>query len=547
MRDETEAPAPATPQRKLTPANENPWYVLMTLYGEQEGEQVDWKLHEKNRKAWNAWAGQGLSEEARTAAIEKLKFEGSELEAWPAMASKIKIRFKKEFLRRNPGVISAPELPNCSERINVSNTYFANTLVLTQAIFVSLGDYRGSSFKRGVYCNNVFFTRGVYFCSSHFVGVAKFSNTVFSHLANFRSARFLREVDFTLSDFLQVAIFCDSQFLGVSDFKSVSFRQNASFSSARFEGECRFVSSKFGRVVSFYRSQFGEIANFRLSSYAHDADFSLSSFAQAASFRFASFKRGVDFRAATFGASAYFVKVVFGAGASRQVFSRFDDCLFHGPTSFRRAQFRKRYPTFAGAVMHDNTVFPARFFPREEEIKLDAKLLSVAYWPVNPDQDPAEARESCATIRHILAQKGLPEDEHFFFRREMYFAGKIGSIWQRLPYLLFGLFSEYGYSILRPVLWLLAFWALGFAAFCGYFYSCCVLTPDSGMDNPVGSAMALSFSNLFPLFGFRSTFLFDLLTKLPTVLKVLSGFQTVASLPLLFFLGLGLRQRFRLR
>jgi hypothetical protein len=34
---------------------------------------------------------------------------------------------------------------------------------------------------------------------------------------------------------------------------------------------------------------------------------------------------------------------------------------------------------------------------------------------------------------------------------------------------------------------------------------------------------------------------------LPPVLKLLAGFQTVASLPLLFFLGLGLRQRFRLR
>lgn len=36
MRDEIETPeALAAPQRELTPANENPWYVLMTLYGEQ--------------------------------------------------------------------------------------------------------------------------------------------------------------------------------------------------------------------------------------------------------------------------------------------------------------------------------------------------------------------------------------------------------------------------------------------------------------------------------------------------------------------------------
>ncbi len=59
--------------------------------------------------------------------------------------------------------------------------------------------------------------------------------------------------------------------------------------------------------------------------------------------------------------------------------------------------------------------------------------------------------------------------------------------------------------------------------------------------------MALSFSNLFPLFGFGRTFLLEELKALPAVLQFFSGFQTVASLPLLFFLGLGLRQRFRLR
>lgn len=30
----------AEAKRPLTPANQNPWYVLMTLYGEQAGEAV---------------------------------------------------------------------------------------------------------------------------------------------------------------------------------------------------------------------------------------------------------------------------------------------------------------------------------------------------------------------------------------------------------------------------------------------------------------------------------------------------------------------------
>ncbi|UWR59569.1 hypothetical protein [Phaeobacter inhibens] len=130
----------------------------------------------------------------------------------------------------------------------------------------------------------------------------------------------------------------------------------------------------------------------------------------------------------------------------------------------------------------------------------------------------------------------------------MQFASKIGSIWQRLPYLLFGLFSEYGYSILRPTLWLLGVWAFGFAAFWGYLSGCCVPAPDGVIERPMGAAMGLSVSNLFPLFGFgRLYFGVEFMQSLPAVLKTLSGLQTVVSLPLLFFLGLGLRQRFRLR
>ncbi|UWQ43337.1 hypothetical protein K3718_05065 [Leisingera aquaemixtae] len=127
----------------------------------------------------------------------------------------------------------------------------------------------------------------------------------------------------------------------------------------------------------------------------------------------------------------------------------------------------------------------------------------------------------------------------------MHFASKIGPIWQRLPYLLFGWFSECGYSIARPFWWLFAIWLLGTFVIAEHFVTE-TAKPLLGSDD--WTAMALSFSNLFPVFGFgRAYFGAEFLQALPQHLKVLSGLQTVASLPLLFFLGLGLRQRFRLR
>ena len=174
-------------------------------------------------------------------------------------------------------------------------------------------------------------------------------------------------------------------------------------------------------------------------------------------------------------------------------------------------------------MLHPTTVFTA------EE----------AHWPKGTTQNAKQARDSCAAIRHALTQQGLPEETHFFFRREMGFAGRIGNLWERLPYHLFRIFSEYGYSIARPTLWLLGCWALGVALFWGYLASV-------GQGGP-GVAMGLSFSNLFPLFGFGRLYLKEVIDLLPPPLVAWSGLQTVFSLPMLFFLGLGLRQRFRLR
>ena len=40
-------------------------------------------------------------------------------------------------------------------------------------------------------------------------------------------------------------------------------------------------------------------------------------------------------------------------------------------------------------------------------------------------------------IRHAIAKQGLPEEEHYFFRREMRFRAKIGTVFERLPYILY--------------------------------------------------------------------------------------------------------------
>jgi hypothetical protein len=52
----TRAPQMKTDEKpRLKLANENPWYCLATLYGEQKGEQIDHVLLKRNRDGWDHW------------------------------------------------------------------------------------------------------------------------------------------------------------------------------------------------------------------------------------------------------------------------------------------------------------------------------------------------------------------------------------------------------------------------------------------------------------------------------------------------------------
>ena len=61
---EAEHAPPDAPQKK--PAATNPWYILMTVAGEQQ-RPFDDVLHARNRRYWNGWAAQGLNAATREA------------------------------------------------------------------------------------------------------------------------------------------------------------------------------------------------------------------------------------------------------------------------------------------------------------------------------------------------------------------------------------------------------------------------------------------------------------------------------------------------
>lgn len=300
-------------------------------------------------------------------------------------------------------------------------------------------------------------------------------------------------------------------FSEIEEFDRYIFPIGVSFRNCIFQKKVRFIS------CVFYNTSFNS------TEFCEDADFRNSAFDGLTGFGDSVFKGNSDFSESEFNGAVHFGSAVFGKE------SKFVLCKFTGPLSFQGATFSSRFPEFSAATFSQITTFTA---------KND-------HWPKDTEATAEQSRESLAIIRYLIGRQGLPEQEHYFYRREMAFAARIGSWWQRLPYRAFGLFSDFGHSLGRPACWLMVVWMAGAAATFGW-----LAWPDptlTDMDKLLTSA-GFSFSNLFAFLGFtRLYFDAEFIANLPRALKFLAASQTVAGVILLFLLGLGLRNRFRLK
>ena len=134
-----------------------------------------------------------------------------------------------------------------------------------------------------------------------------------------------------------------------------------------------------------------------------------------------------------------------------------------------------------------------------------------------------------------------PEDEHFFFRHEMRCKSVLEGWSDRKFIHLYGLISDYRYSVVRPANGL----ALNVAIDWGFLgiYLRCV----KSSENPVIEGLGLSIANTLPFLGFIRRFHGDIYKDAPNWLEVITATQSTGGIILLFFLGLGLRNRFRLK
>jgi len=141
-----------------------------------------------------------------------------------------------------------------------------------------------------------------------------------------------------------------------------------------------------------------------------------------------------------------------------------------------------------------------------------------------------------------------PDDEHFFFRQEMRCKARLEALWDRWTIRLFGWVSDFGYSVARPLALLVVVIAMPLGAYISLLQAWTGAFDAGRFLVAFVKALGLSFANTFKFFGIQRLYFSNFFAENPYIfIDFVSGAQTVLGYTLLFFLGLGLRNRFRLK
>jgi uncharacterized protein YjbI with pentapeptide repeats len=296
------------------------------------------------------------------------------------------------------------------------------------------------------------------------------------------------------------------------DFSNVGFEKGAFLHQCLFPRLARFDGATFSDLALFLGTTFSGGASFDGATFSGGASFDGATFSGRALFRVATFSGDTSFGGATFSGLAHFDGATFSGLASLV------NVEMKWETSFKDAIFEKEPPRFFNAKLHQGTVW------RD------------ANWPLPKNKNEAGAFiDAYACLKLEMDRLKKHGDELDFFARELQSSRVRLGPWRGFPFALYGLLSNYGRSYIRPVVALFVVAAIGAGAF-SYFDA----------RDFFWEALALSAANTLNVFGVRRDFNLAIDTPLDW-LKVFAAAPTIFGTTLLFLIGLGIRNKFRMK
>ena len=377
-----------------------------------------------------------------------------------------------------------------------------------------------------------------------FRGKVNFSYRLFPNHVSFSNAKFSNEVNFQNTQFSKLANFKEVEFSGWIDFENAQFLFPADFERARFLFSSNFEGAQFLKGVDFKATKFSFQVFFNNTQFLDATNFQCAQFAFTQQFKNAQFRSMVDFKAAEFSESADFESAQFlkGVGFERAIIEKqinFSNSTFKSGTDLTGTIFKQFVPQFYEATLHQNTIFDNTIWPNSSNIQ-DEQILSS-----NQSAYNCLVLEMNKQLRH--------EQELEFFARELETKRHIhwhrGDLLTWLLNYLYSFASDYGQSTSRPTrLIFILFIAILSVNF--YTYNDRLIT-DEGARETVLRYTLLDFLPGGPLLQQRAVIaLFNEVPQLPQphiLLDMVNSFASIAILAGFFLLGLGLRNRFRIR
>ena len=339
------------------------------------------------------------------------------------------------------------------------------------------------------------------FGGAQFHGWAEFGRTQFHDEAGFGVAQFYGRAGFDDAQFHGEAVFEVAQFHSGAQFGGAQFHGKAGFGGAQFRGGAGFDGAQFHGEAVFQAAQFHDQTWFDGARFRAKAEFRWARFDALAEFGGAQLHGNVDFTGARFRQEAIFQLVVFKMSA------KFVNIHFEGPANFNAIRGERAFD-LADAVFDVVPDFIQAHFeeaPRLDNVRVEPRMLDgppdntgfLDRCKTYPGRWRRGAWRRCSggrsgnnglrdiparwrALKRLAVQAHDQDREHDFFARELRSArfvtdwpipwpplasrGWLGcfSFWAGI---LYGLFSNYGRSVLLPFLW----W-LGGVAVAAMFY-----------------------------------------------------------------------------
>jgi len=291
----------------------------------------------------------------------------------------------------------------------------------------------------------------------------------------FHKAKFLQDADFFSATFAQAVDFSLAEFTQKADFSSATFTKQSSFASAVFQQDADFAVANFMQETNFSAAQFKQKVGFSTATFSQNADFSRAEFSQDADFTDAEFSQGARFFAATISGGMQFRETKFFAEGPQGASLALANAKLTCP---EKVAFYKT--DLSGAIFFNTDVShvdftlvqwhrrgkSGRFGLFDELVKLDSDTLDLMSLPESRDErDYGLIAATYQQLKRNYDAKGDYWTAGHFHYGEMEMLRLHSRFeWKPLRWMaqhmsltaLYKYGSEYGESVTRPLLWLVA-------------------------------------------------------------------------------------------